>query len=489
MKIFLLLLAATSVAFALTLPPATPDFDTERSLVERGRSPGAVRPANRPHPEPVTFQLGNGNHDVPSVHEVANTEPKWSYPKAPFTTRQGIGKPAVGDTVFTRPAEGPGLLGNLYLGEDNSRFARGLRLTEARNKATRDRQFTIPSNGPTRYDRARAIGLQEFKQAQAEFGMHPHVPSTWKTDKGWWQGYAVDLQDSAAVDRRWMLSEVSRTLQTWKEGGRIQLHDNTQTLQNWPDTPPSDPLPNWARTLGPPGGPSLPPRAVDGGPLGRTLLDNSAAGNLKPREVSKLKRQNPISQITNQESGAAAGVTNDTNAFSADFQTYLAAFNVAQSNVSNLIFPFLDSILNGTNSSIVYDTAWSIYSDLTGSSPVIIGPFMYGMHSLDWIEDQIFGNSTNSTVSHEDKYAKNEILAFHSVLLDLYNYAWSNGTAAINQTGLLEDMTMLSQYMMPNDTSIMGSYANYTSPAYDASYFTTYNQTLLPDSAYGNVTS
>lgn len=236
------------------------------------------------------------------------------------------------------------------------------------------------------------------------------------------------------------------------------------------------------------------PRPADITTRNSQFLDASPAkwlGGKVGRKRDHVTRDNPISSIANQEGNAAFGTDNDTASSEAEFQQYINAFNVARSNVSDLIFPFLDTILANTNSSIVYDAAWSIYSDLTGSSPYVMGPFFHGMNCIEWIEDQLALNGTNITspsMNATENLARLEYLAVHQVLLELYDYAYHGAASAINQTGLMEDMLTLAQYFAPTDASVFPpGYSTYTEPTYDASYFMVYNETMSPDVTFSDV--
>lgn len=53
----------------------------------------------------------------------------------------------------------------------------------------------------------------------------------------------------------------------------------------------------------------------------------------------------------------------------------------------------------------------------------------------------------------------NSCYAQNGILIDLYEQAWANGTAAANATGYLRDLDMLSGYLITDDESIIAESA------------------------------
>lgn len=478
MQYYHFLLAVFHVALAVCAPRSSSTIDYKPRLTSRGRFGSGEKSIPRVRPQPPASQQGRSNPDVGSVHQIARKEPQFPYPKAPFATQKIDGRPAVGGpTVFEKP-DGAGWLGNLYIGGNDASWANGVKLSEQLYPELSGRQYTRLTTEPTPRDLRRKSSLQRHKEAQAVMGWEPRTPPNWHGDKGWYKGLTVRYEQQAAQRRQYILSEVSKRLEVWSispEGQRTQLHDNTRP-QRFLNSPRDQPLPSWAGRTGRRLPYPVTPEPGIGGLLGNTLYDRI----IDPGDAAKARRlkRDGLDNISNQENEANSGATNTPDQLSTDFQTYLEAYVGAQNNASNLILPILDEMLNGTNSSIVYDAAWSIYADLTGTSPMVIGPFIYGMHSLDWIEDQMFANSTNSTTRAESQY-QTEVLAMHAVLLDLYNYGWSKSIDVLNTTGLLDDMHTLSAYLSSNDTSIMpAGYPSWFSSSYDDSYITIYNQTM-----------
>ena len=229
------------------------------------------------------------------------------------------------------------------------------------------------------------------------------------------------------------------------------------------------------------------PPAPYGGSSGGQYYGGANVVTVQPKssyDRRKNKRGDPITDIVEQQSEAASGNNNETADFNAQVELYLEAWYAAQSRASDLLWPFLDQITNGTNSSIIYDAAWAVHSQMLYTDDHVIGPFWHGMHSLDWNEDQReLGNSDDDTDM--------EMLAVNAVLLDLYQYAWNNGSEAVNKTGLLGDLAMLAEYLTPDDRSIMPADQKVVSMNDDEfadAYFLTYNETMTPNVTGYNIT-
>ena len=202
-----------------------------------------------------------------------------------------------------------------------------------------------------------------------------------------------------------------------------------------------------------------------------------------PDERKLKKRSSVLDEI---EDSTSKG--NSTASKTAEFQFYLNAYRTVQANISSLIFPFFDTVLNGTNNSLIYDIVWSVYSDLTNSGPQIIGPFSYGMHCFDWMEEAYLNSTRNSTSSHTSSNSSpngtdaqdpvyQQMLATHYQLIEIYSYVWSNASAIANQTGLLRDLLIFQKYLTPVDPSIMSQDWTSAQSNFDNSYFTAYNKT------------
>ena len=108
----------------------------------------------------------------------------------------------------------------------------------------------------------------------------------------------------------------------------------------------------------------------------------------------------PLTVITTEEGGPTSGNGDPTESQMANFQLCLNTFNSVQANITNLIIPALAPLVQPTNNSMVLEMAWSIYSQLTGSSVLVVGPYLNGMHCFDALEARYFKDhniSSNAT--------------------------------------------------------------------------------------------
>ena len=193
---------------------------------------------------------------------------------------------------------------------------------------------------------------------------------------------------------------------------------------------------------------------------------------------SLQQRSNPLTEIETAEGGPVSGNDNPTETLTADFQIYLNTFNSLQANITALIIPALTPLVQSTNDSMVLDIAWSIYTQLTGSSVVVAGPYMYGMHCFDALEAQYFkAHNISSNVTTFDTQTQ-LYLAYHYELIETYTAAWANATLAVNGTGMLEGMSLLFKYLTPQDSSVAyDGYYTQPSMSYDDSFFKTFGIT------------
>jgi len=160
-----------------------------------------------------------------------------------------------------------------------------------------------------------------------------------------------------------------------------------------------------------------------------------------------------------------------------EFQFYMNIYQEIQANVSDLLFPYFDTVLNNTNS---YDLVWSVYSNLVAKGPFLIGPYSNGMTCFDAMEQQTFGNIslTDSTGHSTYNASVAAILLTDAILIDIYTIVWGNATEIANQTGYLQQMDVLRQFLSPMNSSIIPSSWYQTETDYDTSYFTIYNRTM-----------
>jgi len=205
-----------------------------------------------------------------------------------------------------------------------------------------------------------------------------------------------------------------------------------------------------------------------------------------PRTRPQKRHQAPVDSMIDQE--ATAGEGNSKAALQAEFSRYLDIYQTIQANISDSLFPFFNAVLNGTNNSLIYDLVLSVHADLTGLGPDITGPYSYGMHCFDSLEKRylnstrISTDSTSNVTSTNGTHTKDPIyqqmLATHYVLIETYQYVWTNASAIANKTGLLTQLSTLTEYLNPADRSIMSARWTSVQKNFDGSYFTFYNRTV-----------
>ena len=159
------------------------------------------------------------------------------------------------------------------------------------------------------------------------------------------------------------------------------------------------------------------------------------------------------------------------------YQVYMSAYTEMRVNVSNLLVPYLTPILEKTNNTLIYDMVRSIHSDLTAYGPWTLGPYSNGHHCFDWIEDQLFGNITDSMIAQNETIQA--VLADHTILIDIYDNIWGNASRIANSTGYLAQMQTLRGYLNPKNTSIIPASWMTVQPLLDSlSFDALYNKTF-----------
>lgn len=197
------------------------------------------------------------------------------------------------------------------------------------------------------------------------------------------------------------------------------------------------------------------------------------------------KRSDVLGSISSSSTSSSSG--DSATSMEAAYETYFQAFTVAQSNASTILIPIVKNMMSRSNSSLVWNAAWSLFADLTGSSPSIIGPFSFGFNSIQSLEDHIFASlSTNSSMLNQTMVAKNGknatieltkdmIMATTGEAITIYNEGWANATAALNATGLMPVMAMLASRMSPTNQSVIPSQFSSKAPSsYDNAFFLDY---------------
>lgn len=184
---------------------------------------------------------------------------------------------------------------------------------------------------------------------------------------------------------------------------------------------------------------------------GSSTLVSKKAGKKAQKPGRKIKRGG-VEQIAAPGAAvpASGSASNDpTGGSQNDLQFYLEAFDIIQSNATEILWPFLDDMIQDSNSSEVYMAAWSIYSQLLRKPYKVVGSFYYGLTSFDWEEEQWRADPNISNETLLEFYAQNDIL------LDLYDTAWNGGLAALNASGTLDNLEWLGNVIDTYDDSAL----------------------------------
>ena len=405
------------------------------------------------------------------------------------------GKPlAKGAKGVIRQAPG---YNEVWWGRDTAAVAEGTKALQEAFKSSQGVRFSNPKRKAASDDRRRAV-IRRYETARGQESQNADEQSV------------VKLQRESPLDR--LVTKVF-ILSYHEAASRIAAMSKLRQIGDYPseeDANPSGttttyfnnldqndkvlptyPLPNTHGDM------ALPLPGSQGRPgvigVSPQQYGKDIGSNSDYKSRKRIKRNSALDTLTDT---ASSGDTNSVS-MSAQFQMYQAAYRSVQSNISDILFPFLDEILAGTNSSLAYNMAWSIWADLTGQPFHVVSPFSNGMNCLDWIEEA-WTNQTNAnaTAAHganatmlttNGTYVNGtndlpmlEFLATSMTLLELYEYAWYKASAAANKTGLLQDLATLSGYLLPTDTSIMSPGFQDPVNVYrqDLSYFTVYNRTM-----------
>ncbi|KAI4121697.1 MAG: hypothetical protein LQ338_006228 [Usnochroma carphineum] len=189
-------------------------------------------------------------------------------------------------------------------------------------------------------------------------------------------------------------------------------------------------------------------------------------------------KKNQKRSILGDMKGQEGAQQDSSNEYRNRITDYLDAFELVQKNTTNVIWPFIETMLAASNSSLVYEAAFAVYAHMTMAPVSVSGPFAYGMHALDDYEDRLVASgASNETMT--------VVYAIDGILIDLYETAWQNATAAANAVGLLEDLQFLADYLDPKDPSLLPDDFTKVDPAGDDIY----DVFLPPENRFVNVTT
>ena len=171
--------------------------------------------------------------------------------------------------------------------------------------------------------------------------------------------------------------------------------------------------------------------------------DQGKAGH--PRDQGRRLRQRGwLAASTTSDTPTSALPQNPSaTAGRSDIQSYIIAFKYVKSNATNAIWPFLEEMLEGTNSSLIISAAWSIYSHLIPTQWSVIGPFYHGSTSLPTLNPNYTSNNNHTVMNNSTEIWTYEDLLINQILIEVYRRAWSGAYKALSEAGCLENMDAL----------------------------------------------
>ncbi|KAL8871536.1 MAG: hypothetical protein Q9174_002649 [Haloplaca sp. 1 TL-2023] len=158
---------------------------------------------------------------------------------------------------------------------------------------------------------------------------------------------------------------------------------------------------------------------------------------------SRSKRD-AVEMGAESDSDQNKGVVDESQNFKEEYEQYLQAYDATRSNATDIILPFIEDMVLGSTSDLVWNAAWEIMS-LADPGIMVRGPTSMGMHAFDGIEDEMRENG----VSEDQMDAAERV---HGVLIAMYQDTWQQAYDALNASGILEEMdTLLDELNTPSE--------------------------------------
>lgn len=131
-----------------------------------------------------------------------------------------------------------------------------------------------------------------------------------------------------------------------------------------------------------------------------------------------------------------------------DLQDYLDAWTIIHDNATDIIWPYLVDMLEGSNSTMVITAAWSVYAHMIPTTYGVNGPFCHGLTSLPSLEAAWASepNMTNATLQG--------LFTINDILTDLYSAAWDGSYQALNSSGVLDDLNFLTDMILSYNSTL-----------------------------------
>ncbi|KAL8666556.1 MAG: hypothetical protein Q9202_001354 [Teloschistes flavicans] len=170
-----------------------------------------------------------------------------------------------------------------------------------------------------------------------------------------------------------------------------------------------------------------------------------SAGSASTSDNAATKRD-AVGQAAHQQAGAESDhpQTNTAEDFKQDYMKYLSTYEIIRNNATDLILPFVQEMVNGSNSSLIWDAGWEIMS-LADPALNIMGPMMNGMHNFDSSEADLVAQGTPEATM-------NTVYLLHGVMWAMYKETWDNAYDALNASGMIDELDTLNAYLRTNET-------------------------------------
>ena len=153
-------------------------------------------------------------------------------------------------------------------------------------------------------------------------------------------------------------------------------------------------------------------------------------------------KRDAVEMGAESESDQNKAVVDETQSFKGEYEKYLQAYDATRNNATEIILPFIEDMVLGSTSDLVWNAAWEIMS-LADPAIMVMGPTSMGMHAFDGIEDEMRENG----VSQDQMDAAERV---HGVLIAMYLDTWQQAFDALKDSGVLEEMdTLLDELDTP----------------------------------------
>ncbi|KAI4197043.1 MAG: hypothetical protein LQ350_006173 [Teloschistes chrysophthalmus] len=170
------------------------------------------------------------------------------------------------------------------------------------------------------------------------------------------------------------------------------------------------------------------------------------SSNGQPADGSQPTKRDAVGQATHKQENAESDhpITNTPSDQTQEYHDYLSAYEAIRNNATELIMPFIVEMVNGSNSSFVWDAAWDIMS-LADPAINVMGPLQGGMHCFDYIEEQMVARNT-------PEEQMDAIYVFHGLLIAMYQEQWNKAYNALDGAGMINDLVILTNALTTNET-------------------------------------